>query len=118
MQVAKPIFKIGIKDTQIPSKAEDRQRKEAKMAILNEMIFSGSMDLYAKLIEQDLISPSFSYGYSIGDSFAYNSISGEADDPCAVLEEILSHIESLKVRGLDKNDFTRSIQCCLVIKHS
>ena len=108
MQVAKPIFKIGIKDTQIPSKAEDRQRKEAKMAILNEMIFSGSMDLYAKLIEKDLISPSFSYGYSIGDSFAYNSISGEADDPCTVLEEILSHIESLKVRGLDKNDFTRS----------
>ena len=108
MQVAKPIFKIGIKDTQIPNDAKDRQRKEAKMAILNEMIFSGSMDLYARLIEKDMISPSFSYGYSIGDSFAYNTVSGEADDPRAVLDEILAHIEELKINGLDRNDFTRS----------
>ena len=108
MQVAKPLFKIGIKDTDIPERAEDRQRKEAKMAILNEMIFSGSKDLYASLIEKDMISPAFSYGYSIGDSFAFNSVSGEADDPKAVLDEILSHIEKLKADGLDREDFKRS----------
>lgn len=108
MQVSKPMFKIGIKDTDIPKTAKDRQRKEAKMAILNEMIFSGSMDLYAALIEKDMISPAFSYGYTIGDSFAYNSISGESDDPQAVLSEILAHVENLHRTGLDYNDFLRS----------
>ncbi len=108
MQVAKPLFKIGIKDTDIPEAAADRQRKETKMAILNEMIFSGSMDLYASLIEKDMISPAFSYGYSIGDSFAYNSISGEADDPHAVMSEILDHIQKLLANGLDREDFMRS----------
>ena len=108
MQVSKPMFKIGIKDTDIPASPIERQRKEAQMAILNEMIFSGSMDLYANLIEKDMISPAFSYGYSIGDSFAYNTVSGESDDPKGVLEEILAHIDSLRVTGLNKDDFTRS----------
>ena len=108
MQVSKPMFKIGIKDTDIPASPIERQRKEAQMAILNEMIFSGSMDLYASLIEKDMISPAFSYGYSIGDSFAYNTVSGESDDPKGVLEEILAHIDSLRVTGLNKDDFTRS----------
>ena len=108
MQVSKPLFKIGIKDTDIPDDATERQRKEAKMAILNEMIFSGSMDLYADLIEKDMISPAFSYGYSIGEDFAYNAISGESDDPRAVLEEILAQIEKLKVVGLNEADFLRS----------
>ena len=108
MQVSKPMFKIGIKDTAIPHTPEERQRKEAKMAILNEMIFSGSMDLYARLIEKDMISPAFSYGYSIGDSFAYNTISGESDDPRAVLDEILAHIDALSKTGLRYDDFIRS----------
>ena len=108
MQVSKPLFKIGIKDTDIPKTAKERQRKEAKMAILNEMIFSGSMDLYANLIENDVISPAFSYGYTIGEDFAYNTVSGEADDPRAVLDEILDHIEKLRKSGLNYDDFLRS----------
>ncbi len=108
MQVSKPIFKIGIKDTDIPESTAERQRKEAKMSILNEMIFSGSMDLYAKLIEKDMISPAFSYGYTICDSFAYNGISGESDDPQGVLDEILAHIDELRKNGLSYADFLRS----------
>ena len=55
-----------------------------------------------------MISPAFSYGYTIGDSFAYNSVSGESDDPQAVLSEVLCHIEKLEKAGLDYNDFLRS----------
>ena len=108
MQVGKPLFKIGIKDIRIPEDPKERQRKEAKMAVLNEMIFSGSCDLYASLIEKDMISPAFSYGYSIGEDFAYNAISGDSSDPQAVFEEIKKHINSLKKNGLSKEDFIRS----------
>ena len=78
------------------------------MAVLNEMIFSGSCDLYATLLEKDMISPAFSYGYSIGEDFAYNAVSGVSDDPQGVLREILAHIKVLKENGLSKEDFTRS----------
>ena len=108
MQVSKPLFNIGIKDTAIPTDGTARQRKDAAMSILNEMLFSRAGKLYNRLIEQDMISPSLSYGYSISESTAYNSIAGEADDPDAVLEEILHYLEEVKqADALSIEDFER-----------
>lgn len=107
MQVAKPIFNIGIKDVDIPDKAEQRFKKDAAMAILDEMIFSRAGRLYNELFERDIISPHFSYGYSINKSVAYNSVAGEADDPSLVLDEILKYIDLLRSEGLSREDFIR-----------
>ncbi len=107
MQVAKPIFNIGFKDTSIPRSGTERQKKDAAMAILNEMLFSRAGKLYSKLFESGLISPGMSYGYTISPSSAYNSIAGEADDPRAVLEEILAHLEALPPEELSESDFRR-----------
>ena len=107
MQVAKPIFNIGFKDTDIPSSATERFKKDAAMAILDEMIFSRAGHLYNDLFERDIISPHFSYGYSINKSVAYNSVAGEADDPSLVLSEILKFIDKLRQQGLSYDDFLR-----------
>ena len=107
MQVSKPLFNIGFKDTDIPDDADARQRKDAAMAILNEMLFSRAGKLYNTLIEKDMISPSFSYGYSISETTAYNSLAGEADDPTAVMNEITEYIEQVRKDGLSKEDFYR-----------
>ncbi len=107
MQVSKPIFNIGIKDINIPTDPDERQKKDAAMAILDEMIFSRAGKLYASLFERDLISPNMSYGYTITESSAYNSIAGEADDPRLVLEEIMSYIDELRKTGLSREDFIR-----------
>ena len=107
MQVSKPIFNIGIKDTEIPSDANERQRRDAIYSILDEMIFSRAGELYSSLFERDIISPHLSYGYTISPTSAYNSIAGEADDPKLVLDEILEYIEALKKRGLSHEDFLR-----------
>lgn len=107
MQVSKPLFNIGIKDTDIPADGVARQRKDAAMAILNEMLFSRAGVLYNRLIEKDMISPSLSYGYSISESTAYNSIAGEADDPRAVLDEILNYLREVAKNGLSTEDFIR-----------
>lgn len=107
MQVAKPLFNIGIKDTDIPADPIARQRKDAAMSILDEMLFSRAGELYNRLIEKQMISPSLSYGYSISQSTAYNSIAGEADDPDAVLREIIDYIEHIKTVGLSEDDFLR-----------
>ncbi len=108
MQVSKPIFNIGFKDTDIPSDPLERQRKDAVMAILNEMLFSRAGELYSSLVEDKLISPSWSDGYTISAAFAYNSIAGEASEPKLVLEKILSYIEKARAECFSDEDFKRA----------
>ena len=108
MQVAKPIFNIGIKDVNIPDNANERQKLDATYSILNEMIFSQSGELYSSLFERDIISPNLSYIYTMSAMCAYNSIAGEADSPKNVLNEILEYVDTLKKKGLSYEDFLRS----------
>ena len=107
MQVSKPMFNIGIKDTSIPENAAERQKRDAIYSILDEMIFSRAGELYSSLFEREIISPHLSYGYTVSPTSAYNSIAGEADDPQLVLNEILAHVELLKKNGLSYEDFLR-----------
>ena len=51
-----------------------------------------------------MISPEISYCYTINDSFAFNSIAAEADEPEAVFERIKAYIESATLR---EEDFER-----------
>lgn len=104
MKVAKPIFNIGIKDTDIPRSPVERLKKDAAMSILNEMLFARSGELYSSLFESGMISPEASYCYTINDSFAFNSIAGEADDPEAVFDKIKAYIRGAK---LSEEDFRR-----------
>ncbi len=108
MKVSKPLFCIGFKDTDIPKSAEMRQTKDVQMAIVNEILFSRSGELYSALINDKLITPAFSYGYTMSETFAYNTVSGEADDPRAVLDRINSHIDKVKQCGLDADEFERA----------
>ncbi len=108
MQVSKPIFSIGFKDTDIPADAAARQRKDALMALVNEVLFSRSGSFYSSLFERGLISPAFSYGYTVTESFAYNSIAGEADNPDLILDEVKAHIRNALENGLDREDFERA----------
>lgn len=107
MQVSKPLFNIGIKDTEIPADGRSRQKKDAAMSILDEMLFSRAGEIYNDLLERDLISPALSYGYTISESSAYNSIAGEADDPKLVLGEIKKHLARIRASGLSREDFER-----------
>ncbi len=108
MQVSKPLFNIGFKDVDIPKSPLERQKKDAVMAILNELLFSRAGELYSDLVEGKLISPSWSYGYTISETFAYNSIAGEASDPKLVLERIFDHVENVRSEGFCDEDFYRA----------
>ena len=118
MQVAKPIFHIGFKDTGHRASAPERQRREAIMSILNEMLFSRSGELFNSLFESGKISPGFSYGYSMSDDFSFDSLAGEADDPESVLSEILDYLDRRRREGLDREVFARCrrVMCAEYIK--
>ncbi len=106
-QVAKPIFSIGVKDTRVPADPVARIKRDAGMAILSEMLFSESGELYDRLIEKRLISPEFSADYALTRGFGFLQISGEAHHPRAVMHEILAYLGELRENGLSEEDFER-----------
>ncbi|MBE6596411.1 MAG: insulinase family protein [Ruminococcaceae bacterium] len=108
MKVAKPIFRIGIKDAYVPKEAYPRQRREAAMHILNELLFARSGELYSELFESGAISPDMDYCYTCSRDFGYNLIAGEADDPEAVYSRIVEYIENAKKSGFSREDFERA----------
>ena len=107
MQVAKPIFNIGIKDNVIPKESKERLRRDLCITLLNEILFSQAGSFYAKLFEEGLISPSFSHGYSSTEVFAFNCISGDSDNPEAVYDALIDYLEDVKQKGLLEEDFER-----------
>ena len=107
MQVSKPIFSIGIKDVPPSGDVSVRFRRDLCMALLNDILFSQSGELYSELFESGLITPSFSYGYSVADGFAFDCISGESDVPEVVFERIRAYVAQKMREGLDREEFER-----------
>ena len=107
MQVSKPIFSIGIKDVNIPTDPAERMRRDAAQSLLEEILFSRSGSFYNALFEEGLITPSYSYGYSIAEGFAFHAMTGECDTPETVEERLWEYLNRVKREGLDREEFER-----------
>ncbi len=107
MQLAKPIFDIGIKDTAIPQKAEERERRDVAMSIVTDLLFSQTGELYSRLYESGLISPSLNSSYTISSDFGFCTVSGEADDPERVFEIIKEYTLKKRAEGFSFEEFER-----------
>lgn len=107
MPVPKPVFYIGLKDTDISEDAQERIHKDACMTMLFELIFSMSGNLCSDLFEKGLISYGLYYGYSICSRVANGTVAGESDDPEAVYAAVLDYIRKLKEQGIPYEDFER-----------
>ena len=107
MQVSKPLFAIGVKDTDIPSDGYGRMKKYAAYGILNDLMFGKSGEFYNKLYEEGLLSNQFDYGYESSSSYAFNGIYGESRDPKEVFERFKARAEWAKSE-ISAEDFERS----------
>lgn len=107
-QVAKPIFSIGVKDIAVPVDPQERALRDAGLSILSEMLFSPSSELYHRLYESGKISPEFSSDCALTRGFGFLQIAGEADDPEAVLADVLAYFDEVREKGLSKEEFERS----------
>lgn len=108
MQVAKPLFGIGVKDTDIPTDPWERMKKSATADILNDVLFGKAGEFFNKLYEEGMVSGSFDCGYSISSGYAFNALFNESADPDAVFNRFCEYIESVKKNGLPREDFERS----------
>ena len=107
MPVGKPIFELGVKDAHVPNDPIKRLRRDVAMTVLDEILFSRAGELYGDMLDEGLITPSYSYGYSMSKELAFHSIFGESDEPKKVLERVRAHIEKAKKNGISKSDFLR-----------
>ena len=107
MPVGKTVFELGVKDARVPDDPRERLKRDVAMTVLDEILFSRAGELYGDMLESGLISPSYSYGYSMSKELAFHSISGESDKPKQVLERVRAHIEKVKQRGIPEGDFLR-----------
>ena len=108
MPVAKPIYAIGIKETDLPETAEAKLHRDFCRAMLDEILFSRSGRFYNDLFERGILTPAFSSGYSVGEGFAFYTIEGEADDPARVLEELKAYLADVMHNGISDEDFERA----------
>ena len=107
MQLAKPIFDIGIKDTAVPDDPVLRVRRDVAMSIVTDLIFSQTGELYSELYESGMISPSLSSSYTVSETFGFCSVSGEADDPDAVCRRIKEYVLKKRDDGFTDEEFER-----------
>lgn len=108
MQVSKPLFCIGVKDNGVPKNPQTLFRRDLCMTLLSEMLFSRSGDFYNDLFEDETITPTYTYGSSIGEGYGYFAISGEGDDPRLVYDRFRKYVDSVKEGGLSQEDLDRS----------
>ncbi len=108
MQVAKPLFAIGVKNVDIPEDGYARMKMAATAEILNDVLFGKAGDFYNRLYEEGLLSSQFDFGYSMNQSFSFNELAGESSDPDAVYERFIACVEDAKKNGLSREDFERS----------
>ena len=108
MAVSKPLFSIGIKDTDISTLPDERMKKSAAMRLLVSVCFGKSGDFYGELLSKGLISPSFSCWCQHNALFSFVSLSGDSEDPDRVFEEFTGYLAQITSKPLPRDDFERA----------
>ncbi len=108
MAVSEPLFMIGVKDTGAPLSGEALTRRGTVTEIVNDILFSASSPLHARLYDSGLILGDLSAGYEYGEGYAHNLISGMGKDPEAVYREVLRYLEEVKETPFSEEDFLRT----------
>jgi len=107
MQVAKPLFCIGVKDIAISEDPEERMKKEIALQLIAAICFGKSGTFYNELYEDGLISPSFDIWTWHNPAFSFFSILGDSPDPEEVYRRFVAYGEQIASTPLDSEDFER-----------
>jgi predicted Zn-dependent peptidase len=106
MQVAKPLFNIGVKDIQIDDDPIKRLKKSIGISILDAMLFGKSSTFYNALYEEGYIT-SLDCWSEHNQAYSFISVSGESKDPDEVYKRFCEYIGETHKNGLNKNDYER-----------
>ncbi len=101
-----PTFQIGFKCEPL-GRGQEAVQKEIVADLAAEALFGESSPLYLRLYEEGLIDSSFGGGFETIEGMALLSISGDSEDPEAVLDAILEQAKALVKEGISQEALLR-----------
>ncbi|HBR31632.1 MAG TPA: hypothetical protein DD733_06075 [Clostridiales bacterium] len=107
LEVAQPIFNIGIKDVPVSS-PEESIKRAAVYEILLQLLFGKSSDFYNRHYESGLINNKFAVSFDHDRNFAHIEISGSCDNPDDVKKAVCEEIALRKNVFFTKEEFDRA----------
>lgn len=107
MAVSKPLFAIGIKDSNISASSEERMKKSAAMKLIASLYFKKSGDFYSDMLKSGLLSPSFSCWCQHTELFSFMMLSGDSDNPQEVFRHFTRRLSEIAGKPIPADDFER-----------
>ncbi len=105
MPVSRPLFYIGIKDTDTDISGIQLAKKEMETEMLTEIMFGTSSSFYKKLYDSGVINQEFESVYELSDTFAFYFFAGESESPQTVLDSIKQEIAEFLQNGFTNERF-------------
>ena len=108
MEVSRPLFTIGIKINDLKNESpEDTVRKDIIIQILLNILLGESSELYKKLYNEGNISYAPISEFEFSKTYSHILITGQANNPEQLYEELKKEIKNMKEKGINEQDFTR-----------
>jgi predicted Zn-dependent peptidase len=107
MEIAKPMFAIGLKDLTEFTDPKDRLRHALRFNLLLRLLFSRSSPFYNDLYNRSLVSDALEPLYEFTSSCAYMLIMGESEKPEDVFDEIKKLFSDIPEEMLKEENFLR-----------
>lgn len=104
MGVSMPMFAAGFP---LPDLAYGDEKTEIAAELTMELLTGESSSLYQRMYESGLIDDGFSAGFDGVRNKAMLSVSGDGDDPVAVLREVCSEAARMMKQGVNQTDLDR-----------
>ena len=108
LAVSTPLFNMGIMDPSVFETGAGLITYETSAKILLDMIVGRSSQLHEDLYGEGLINSTLDMDCNIEKEYAFSIIGGESRDPVQVRDRIVQHIDELKKKGINREDFERS----------
>lgn len=96
-------FALGFKENH--SEPIRSAKETLLMNIALEIIAGKFSSLYSRLMSEGLINTSFGKEYFTGRGFSLPIFTGESHEPQRVKDEIIKEIDTIKEKGISKDDF-------------
>ncbi|MFW6014873.1 MAG: EF-P 5-aminopentanol modification-associated protein YfmH [Halanaerobiales bacterium] len=107
MQVAKPIIRLGFKETVFPDKPLELVKQELGTEMLLDLIIGKGSKLYQTLYDSGLVDDRFHNYYILEDDYGYILMGGETKSPDELYKRIMEGIQIEIDKVLNEKDFKR-----------